>query len=73
MKKEENELILLGCLKNLLIALVFLIFLVGLMYPIIQPYFEMKAFNKFSIKKATYWDALFSELRIINNEEGENK
>jgi len=32
---------------------------------LIQPYFEMKAFNKFSDKKATYIDALFSNLRIV--------
>lgn len=25
----------------------------------------MKAFNKFSETKATYWDALFTELRVI--------
>ena len=31
----------------------------------IKPYFEMKAFNKFSDQKATYWDAMFTELRVI--------
>jgi len=33
----------------------------------IQPYFEMKAFNKFSDKKASYFDAMFSQLRIEAN------
>ena len=33
----------------------------------VQPYFEMRAFNKFSDKKATYMDALFSQLRIEAN------
>jgi hypothetical protein len=31
----------------------------------IPPYFEMRTFNKFSEQKATYIDALFSELRVI--------
>ena len=29
-----------------------------------QPHFEARAFNKFSAKKATYWDAAFAELRV---------
>ena len=33
----------------------------------IQPYFEMRTFNKFSKEKATYMDALCSELRIEAN------
>lgn len=32
---------------------------------LLQPYFEMKAFNKFSETKANYFDAVFSELRVI--------
>ena len=28
-------------------------------------YFEMRAFNKFSKVKATVWDAVFTELRVI--------
>ena len=36
-------------------------FIVGLF---VQPYFEMRAFNKFNDQKATYIDALFSNLRI---------
>jgi hypothetical protein len=31
---------------------------------LLVPYFEMRAFNKFSEQKATYFDAVFSELRI---------
>lgn len=30
----------------------------------IQPYFEMRTFNRFSKVKASYVDALYSELRI---------
>lgn len=37
---------------------------VALLGFLIQPYFEMRAFNKFSETKATYWDAMFSQLRI---------
>ena len=33
----------------------------------IPPYFEMRTFNKFSAQKASYIDALFSELRVIND------
>lgn len=32
---------------------------------VFQPYFEARAFNKFSKTKATYWDALVTELRVI--------
>lgn len=45
------------------------LFVVGLLavlfLGLLQPYFEMRAFNKFSQTKATYWDALMSDLRII--------
>ena len=34
-------------------------------FVIIQPYFEMKTFNKFSETKATYFDAVFSKLRVM--------
>lgn len=31
-----------------------------------QPYFEARAFNKFTDgPKATYWDALWTELRVM--------
>jgi hypothetical protein len=32
---------------------------------LLSPYFEAKAFNKFSKTKATYWDALWTELRVM--------
>jgi hypothetical protein len=33
---------------------------------LMQPYLEARAFNKFtSGPKATYWDALWSELRVM--------
>lgn len=37
----------------------------GLLFGLIQPYFEKETFNKFSKTKATYWDALSSDLKII--------
>lgn len=30
-----------------------------------QPYYEARTFNKFSKTKATYFDALVSDLRVI--------
>lgn len=58
MNKEDVKLILVIAILTLL--------LFGL--PIllaIQPYFEARAFNKFtSGPKATYWDALWSDLRV---------
>jgi len=45
--------------KSLIVGILLIIF--------IQPYFEMRAFNRFSEQKATYWDALFVELRIEAN------
>jgi len=36
----------------------------------IQPYFEMRTFNKFTKgEKATYWDAVFAQLRISTDGE----
>lgn len=32
---------------------------------LIEPYYEAKTFNKFSNQKATYWDAVFGDLRIF--------
>lgn len=49
---KYQVLIIFGCI--LIIAVVFLV----------GPYFEMRSFNKFSKTKATYLDAVFSELRI---------
>lgn len=49
-------------LAGILVALIILGLLAAMF---ISPYFEMQAFNKFSKTKATYWDALWTELRII--------
>ena len=36
-----------------------------LLTPVLQPYFEARAFNKFTTgPKATYWDAVWSDLRV---------
>lgn len=38
-----------------------------------QPYFEAKTFNKFtSGPKATYWDAMWTELRVMSEGAPEN-
>ena len=51
-----------------IIEVIVALFIIGILLLIpLQPYFEMRAFNKFSEKKATYWDAMFSELRIEAN------
>lgn len=47
---------------SIMIAIVVIVIVI-----LFQPYAEMKAFNKFSMTKATYWDALWSDLRIIPN------
>ncbi len=44
------------------IILVLIIFTIA-MY-VAAPYFEAEAFNKFSTKKVTYWDALVLDLRV---------
>ena len=33
---------------------------------VMQPYFEARAFNKFSETKATYWDAVWTRLRVTS-------
>ena len=47
-----------GCLGVILLVIIITI-------AILQPYFESRAFNKFSRTKATYWDAVWSDLRIF--------
>lgn len=47
-----------------LLAVFILILGIGMI--LVKPYFEMKTFNKFSDKKATYLDAVFSDLRIVS-------
>ena len=46
---------------NCIIVAVLIFFLGG---AIMQPYFEAKTFNKLTGGKATYWDAVFAELRV---------
>jgi hypothetical protein len=36
---------------------------------LLQPYFEMRTFNKFSKQKATYIDAVFANLRVESSPE----
>ena len=54
--------------KVLIGALAVLLF-VALVVGVSQPYFEARTFNKFSDKKATYFDALVSELRVMPSHE----
>lgn len=49
--------------KIVFIAVLFLL-LVALLAGFFAPYFEMTTFNKFSKTKATYFDAVFGQLRI---------
>ncbi len=46
-------------ISSILMIIGFIVFL------IIQPYFEMQTFNKFSGTKVTYFDAVFSKLRVM--------
>lgn len=48
-------------IEKLIIAAIIAI-LVGIAF---QPYYEAKAFNKMTGKNATYFDALFTELRVM--------
>ena len=43
-----------------------LIVLIG--FVLIQPYIEMKTFNKFSDEKVTYIEAMFTNLRVFPEE-----
>jgi len=49
----------------LFLAGVALFVLVLLSTVFLPSYFEMRTFNKFSDQKATYIDAMFSELRVM--------
>lgn len=47
------------------VRLYFLIIALVILAALIQPCFEARTFNRFTKgEKATYWDALFAELRI---------
>jgi hypothetical protein len=57
--RQKNE----GRLLLFLLSAVILVCIGGVTIP---PYMEMRTFNKFSTGiKATYWDAVFSDLRIM--------
>ena len=45
-------------------AIITCIAIIVLFVGVFQPYMEMRAFNKFSKVKATFFDAVFSELRV---------
>ena len=48
-----------------LIAAAVVVIVVAISVALIQPYFEMQTFNKFTKgPKATYWDATFANLRV---------
>jgi hypothetical protein len=41
-----------------------------LVWVFVLPYFEARTFNKFSKTKATYFDAVVSDLRVIPDGQG---
>ena len=51
-------------LDTLYFWLLISIVIVSLTIFLIQPYFEAQSFNKLTGGDATYWDALWSELRV---------
>ena len=53
---------------KIIITIITAIVVAVIAYGLLQPYFEMKTFNRFSDKKATYLDATFSNLRIITKD-----
>jgi len=61
MNMEKNKLSKIDLVIIIMIA-------VGLFFAIAQPHFEAKAYNKLTGGNATYWDALFTELRIVGSE-----
>jgi len=51
-----------------MIIMYVVIFAIIIAIPLVKSHFEMKTFNKFTTgPKATYTDALFSELRVEAN------
>lgn len=44
------------------------VIVVALCLAIAQPYFEARTFNRMTGGDAGYWDAAFSELRVIGGE-----
>jgi len=60
-------------LDKMLITVIAALILITLGIAAIQPHFEAKAYNKLTGGNATYWDALFTELRIVGTEEKGNE
>jgi len=61
MNNEQED----SAVKTLVIS-AGIVIIIAILYLFIQPYFEMQSFNRHAKgAKATYCDALFSELRII--------
>ena len=50
-----------GEMMYISLIIIALLIIVGV---VLKPYIEMKTFNKFSEKKATYIEAMFSNLRV---------
>ena len=65
MKKSEGD-----CMNKkgyvVIEFLIVLFILASIAASLIQPYIEMKTFNKHSETKATYLEAMFSNLRITS-------
>jgi len=56
--------------KSLTEAAILIAIVILLVMIFVQPYFEAKSFNKFrdpDTPPATYWDAMFSELRVTDD------
>jgi hypothetical protein len=45
-----------------------LIVLAFMAFGLIQPYFEARAFNRLTGGTATYWDAVWVDLRVMGSE-----
>ena len=52
-------------IEKFMLGLCFVVVGICLVCAAFQPYFEARTFNKFSKTKATYFDALVSELRVM--------
>ena len=58
-----------GCIQGVLVIVGFLIIVGGCLA---QPYFEAKSFNKLTGGNATYWDAVWSNLRVDGSSQRRN-
>jgi len=51
---------------GVVVSLCVLAVVVAIAVVVLQPFFEARAFNKFtSGRRATYWDACWTELRVM--------